>query len=85
MKNNVIMAKLEDLKSALARRLSADYAGVETRLVWQAVNEATAIAATTIAPLLVLPDLAEEKVRSAAEWSDRQRLVRGGDFFPCTA
>jgi len=80
MKNNIIL-KLQELKSALVRQLSAENAGVEARLVWQAVNEAHALAATTFAPLLVLPDLAEEKVQSAVAWSNHQRSVRRANFF----
>ena len=48
---------------------------MEPRLVHQAVNEAHALAAMTIAPLLFLPALAEEKVQKAAEWSVRQRSL----------
>jgi hypothetical protein len=76
-----LAAKAEHLKSALAQRLSAEYADVESRLVWQAVNEAHALAATTFAPLLVLPDLAEEKVQQVAAWSNHQRSVRRGEFL----
>jgi len=82
---NTIMIKLQELKSALVQRLSAENAGVDARLVWQAVNEAHALAATTIAPLLVLPDLAEEKVQRVAAWSDHQRSVRHNGFFASAA
>jgi hypothetical protein len=78
---NTIMIKLQELKSALVQRLSAEYAGVEARLVSQAVNEAHAVAATTFAPILVLPDLAEEKVQRAAAWSAHQRELCRGGFF----
>jgi hypothetical protein len=84
MKNNIIL-KLQELKSALVKRLSAEYAGLEARLVWQAVNEAHALAATTFAPILVMPDLAEEKVQRAAEWSNHQRALRRHDFFARSA
>jgi len=80
MKNNIIL-KLQELKSDLVQRLSAEYAGVKARLIWQAVNEAHALAATTFAPILVMPDLAEEKVQRAAAWSNHQRMLRRADFF----
>src|SRR5580700_2497539 len=63
----------EKLKSALVKRFSAEYVGVATRLVYQAVNEAYALVSLTPEPLLLLPVLAEEKVRNAALWSARQR------------
>jgi len=58
---------------------------LEAGLVWQAVNEAHALAATTFAPILVMPDLAEEKVRRIAAWSDHQRSLRRSDFFARSA
>ena len=71
--------KTEKLKSALIRRLSTEYANVGPRLVYQAVNEADALASLTFVPLLVLPALAEEKVQKAAAWSAHQRAVLGAD------
>ncbi len=71
--------KTGQLKSALVRRLSAEYAEVGPRLVYQAVNEADALAALTFVPLLVLPALAEEKVQKAAAWSAHQRALLGAD------
>ena len=65
-----------ELKLALVKRLSAEYAGVAARLVYQAVNEAYALASLTPEPLLVLPALAEEKVQK------RRRLV-GPPAFRC--
>jgi len=69
----------EELKSALVKRFSAEYAGVATRLVYQAVNEAYALAALVGEPLLLLPALAEEKVQNAAAWSDRQSSLLHGN------
>ncbi len=66
----------EQLKSSLIRRLSAEYAGVGKRLVYQAVNEAYALASENFAPLLLLPVLAEEKVQKVAAWSAHQRAIR---------
>jgi len=79
MKNsreNFTRARTDELKSVLVRRLSAEYSKLGERLVYQAVNEADALASLTIVPLLVLPTLAEEKVQMAAAWSARQQLLR---------
>jgi hypothetical protein len=88
MKNsrNIVPAvTAEELKSALVARLNAEYAEVSPRLVYQAVNEADALASLTSVPLLVLPALAEEKVRKAAEWTAHQRAVLGGDHIAFAA
>jgi hypothetical protein len=69
------ISNVEELKSALVKRFSAEYAGVATRLVFQAVNEAYALVSLTSEPLLLLPALAEEKVQSAAVWSARQHSL----------
>ena len=68
-------SRAEELKSSLVKKLSAEYAGVGPRLVYQAVNEAYALASTNFAPLLLLPVLAEEKVQQAAAWSAHQRAI----------
>jgi hypothetical protein len=76
--NNLIIAsesRAEELKTSLTKRLSAEYAGVGARLVYQIVNEAYALASTNFAPLLLLPVLAEEKVQQAAAWSAHQRTI----------
>jgi hypothetical protein len=75
----------EELKSALVKRFSKEYAGVATRLVYQAVNEAYALAALVGEPLLMLPVLAEEKVQNAAAWSDRQRSLHGAGALALAA
>jgi energy-converting hydrogenase Eha subunit E len=75
----------EELKSALVKRLSAEYADVGARMVFQAVNEAHALASLTFVPLLVLPSLAEEKVQKAAAWSAHQRVLLGDDHFAFAA
>jgi hypothetical protein len=69
------ISKAEELKAALVKRFSAEYAGVATRLVYQAINEAYALVSLTTEPLLLLPALAEEKVQSAAAWTARQRSL----------
>jgi len=66
----------EELKASLVKKLSAEYDEVATRLVFQSVNEAYALATLAGEPLLLLPALAEEKVRTAAEWSARQEVFR---------
>lgn len=68
-------SRAEELKTSLVTRLSVEYAGVGARLVYQTVNEAYALAATCFAPLLLLPLLAEEKVRKAAARSARQQAI----------
>jgi len=73
MKNTTVSE--EGVKSALVKRLSAEYADLEKPLVYQAVNEANALASLTTVPLLVLPTLAEEKVQKLAAWSRRQRSL----------
>ena len=46
------------------------------RIFKLALNEAEALACQTGVPELVLPTLAEEKVRTAREWFARQQTVR---------
>jgi hypothetical protein len=69
-------AKLAKLKSRIASDLAHRFNNLNGQLLWQAVNEADALAATTAFPSLVLPALAEEKVREASLWAARQRLIR---------
>jgi hypothetical protein len=77
--NNISAIWAQELKSALVRRLSAEYAEVGRHMVYQAVNEAHALASLTTVPLLVLPTLAEEKVQKVAAWSAHQRALLGGE------
>ena len=65
-----------DLKQRLAANLANEFTGLNRQLVYQAVNEADSLAATTPFPALLLPALAEEKVRAASNWATRQRLIR---------
>jgi len=75
------ISRAEKLKSALVKRFNEEYSGVPSRLVYQAVNEAYALAALAGEPLLMLPVLAEEKVQKAAVWSARQSsLLHGGSL-----
>jgi hypothetical protein len=75
------ISAVEKLKLALVKRFSAEYVGVATRLVHQAVNEAYALVSLTPEPLLLLPVLAEEKVQNAAAWTARQQSMRGSNFL----
>jgi hypothetical protein len=79
------LTETEGLKSALVKRLNAEYAEVGERMVYQAVNEADALAALTFVPLLVLPTLAEEKVQQAAVWSAHQRALLHSDSIAFAA
>ena len=65
-----------DLKQRLARDLANEFTGVNRQLVYQVVNEADSLAASTPFPALLLPALAEEKVRAASLWAARQQLIR---------
>jgi len=58
-------SQVEQLKSSLVKQLSAEYSCVAGPAVYQAVNEADALASLTPVPLLFLPTLAEEKVQFA--------------------
>jgi hypothetical protein len=85
LSENTNMKNSNEIKSDLIQRLSAEYADVEKRLVFLAVNEADALASQTFAPLLVLPTLAEEKVQQAAAWTAHQRSVLGCDSWAFAA
>jgi hypothetical protein len=73
--SNVCRAKLEAFKTNLVHRLTAEFSGLQSYLVRRAVEEADDLAAATGIPFLVLPTLAEEKVRNARELSLRQNSV----------
>lgn len=77
MKNLIAasLVKAAAVKSALVRALSEEYANVGPNLVYQAVNEADALASLTFVPHLVLPTLAEEKVQKLAAWAAHQRSM----------
>jgi hypothetical protein len=69
--------QLEHLKEQLLAPLlsSVGNAALVEELRWVA-NEATALAWFTVCPILVLPTLLEEKVRSALKWWERQERIR---------
>ena len=73
----------------LARRIAADLSARHARVlppsfVRKAVGDAEALAATTGAAELVLPELAREKVDGARAWFSRQQeiLERSAFSFP---
>ncbi len=72
----------------LARRIAADLSARHARVlppssVRRAVGDAEALAATTSAAELVLPELAREKVDEARAWFSRQQdiLERSSSSF----
>jgi len=68
-------AKLQALKNSLVEKFTSEFSDVHPHLVQQAVNEADALATWAGIPHLLLPALAEEKVRNARNWSLHQRTV----------
>lgn len=69
--------QLVALKERVTASLEQEFAGtIGSRFILQIVNEATALAATTSFPTLLLPALAEEKARNVSEWAARQRAIR---------
>ena len=72
-----VEAELENLKARLMRVLLAETSNpVLGEALRRAVNEAATLAWMTPFPLLVLPALAEEKVRSARLQAQRQHVIR---------
>ena len=65
---------MNELRDRVSSELFARFGGLldEHRLNL-VINEADALAATTPYPALLLPTLAEEKVRAAADWEIKQR------------
>ena len=71
-----LATKVAQLKNKLVERLDAELRDrVPKELFQQAFVEAEALAWTTPYPLLFLPALAEEKMRSAGQWAGRQRQI----------
>src|SRR5262245_37942687 len=69
--------ELTALKERVAAHLEQEFSGtIGTQFIRQIVNEATALAATTGYPALLLPTLAEEKAQTASAWAARQRVIR---------
>jgi hypothetical protein len=69
--------EFEKLKNRLLRRLLDDAVQPELNVpLRRAVNDAAALAWTTLFPLLVFPGLLEEKARSARLQLQKQKQVR---------
>jgi hypothetical protein len=70
----------EQLEHLKERLLISLLSSVENTALVQdlrrAANEAAALAWFTVCPILVLPTLLEEKVRSALQWCARQESIR---------
>ena len=74
--SNECSESLVKLKEQIAAELTNEFARVlSPQLVRQVVNEADSLAATTPFPALLLPALAEEKVRTASAWAARQEVI----------
>jgi RND family efflux transporter MFP subunit len=71
----VCRAKLQALKTNLVRRFAVEFSDLQERIVRRAVDDADALASLTGFSYLLLPVLAEEKVREAREWSRRQKVI----------
>ncbi len=71
-----IEVHLEDLKQRLLMPVIRSIADSElAREISWAANEAAALAWCTICPVLVLPDLLEEKIQDALKrWEKQQRI-----------
>jgi hypothetical protein len=68
--------ELDQLKERLLKQLLEEVGDIELNGLFQrAANEASAIAWTTPFPLLVLPELLDEKVQSAWRRAERQKVV----------
>ena len=70
----VALAQIDRAKESILAE-ARETLRVSEQLLKLALNEAEALARQTLYPHLVFPDLAMEKIRGVARWSDRQRLV----------
>lgn len=66
---------LEDVRGRWLMTLKACWPAVPAKMIERAVGEALALASCTVAPLLVFPALAEEKVAEVVAWNERQRRI----------
>ena len=70
-------SQLDQLKEQLLQPvLNSIQSAVVIGELRRAANEAAALAWFTVCPILVLPTLMEEKVRSALQWWERQERIR---------
>ena len=66
-------AKWNQLKQQVSAELASSFGEIlDDRRLSQVVNEADALAGSTPYPVLLFPTLAEEKVRAAVGWQQRQ-------------
>jgi len=71
-----LATKFNQLKDTLMQKFAREYQSlVPSHLLQQAIVEAEALAWSTPYPLLFLPDLAEEKVLNARQWTERQQQI----------
>ncbi|HMD54011.1 MAG TPA: hypothetical protein VKJ65_05645, partial [Phycisphaerae bacterium] len=70
-----LIAHIAKVKANLVAEFKENFE-VQDRLLQLAVNEAEALAWETDYPHLVFPTLALEKVKVAANWHERQGLIR---------
>lgn len=68
------LARINNVKETIMAE-ARETLKVQDQLLRLALSEAEALAWQTLYPHLVFPDLAAEKIRSAAKWSNRQRLL----------
>jgi len=68
------LARINNVKESILTE-ARETLHVQDQLLRLALNEAEALAWQTLYPHLVFPDLAVEKIRGAANWSNRQRLL----------
>jgi hypothetical protein len=69
-----ILAQITNAKEAILAEARGTLE-VQEQMLRLAVNEAEALAWQTLYPQLVFPSLAAEKIRGAAAWNSRQRLL----------
>lgn len=68
-------AKLQRVKDGLVHEFRSRFLGND-RMLFQALNEAEALAHETGFPVLTYPALAREKVEAVAAWDIQQKRVR---------
>lgn len=79
-------ARLDQLKEQLLEPvLNSTRSAAAMRELRRAADEAAALAWFTVCPILVLPALLEEKVRSALQWWERQEMIRPRQSVGCEA
>lgn len=68
-------AALEEVRGRWLMAFQARWPSTPARMMERAIGEALALASCTVAPLLVFPMLAEEKVAEVVSWHERQRRI----------